>query len=292
VLTPLAVARCLSTVSVRHEPTVYPNRSLLMFVRDQMTSRSITGTKARTEDRPNRGSALVAAVALSVMAVLAPFAQFGVLASLIVPTDAAATATNIGDSLGLFGAGIAAFMVVAILDIAVAGGLYVLLRPVNERVARLVAVLRVIYAVAFGYALLNLAGIAQLVNGASAGSLHSDQLYAQVAASVTAFRTGWDVALAIFGLHLIGLGWLLYRSTDFPRFLGALVALAGAGYLADSFGRIFVPGYTLTISTFTFVGEALLIVWLFKVAIKGSRSIERPGAIEDSPVGASQAVAP
>ena len=129
------------------------------------------------------------------------------------------------------------------------------------------------------------------MNGASAGSLHSDQLYAQVAASVTAFRTGWDVALAIFGLHLIGLGWLLYRSTDFPRFLGALVALAGAGYLADSFGRIFVPGYTLTISTVTFVGEALLIVWLFKVAIKGSRSIERPRAIEDSPVGASQAVA-
>ena len=69
------------------------------------------------------------------------------------------------------------------------------------------------------------------------------------------------------------------------------MALAGAGYLADSFGRIFVPGYTLTISTFTFVGEALLIVWLFKVAIKGSRSIERPRAIEDSPVGASQAVA-
>jgi hypothetical protein len=262
-----------------------------MFVRNQMTSRSITGTNGQTADHAKRGFALVAAFGLLVMAVLAPFAQFGVLASLIVPTDAAATAANIADSLGLFGAGIAAFVVVAILDIAVAGGLYIVLRPVNERVARLVAVLRVIYAVAFAYALLNLVGIAQLVNGAAAGSLQSDQLYAQVAASVTAFRTGWDVALAIFGLHLVGLGWLLYRSTDFPRFLGALVALAGAGYLADSFGRIFVPGYTLTISTFTFVGEALLIVWLFKVAIKGSRSIERPRAIEDSPVGASQAIA-
>ena len=290
-LTPLAVARCLSTVSVRHEPTVYPNRSLLMFARDQMTSRSISGTQERTEDRLDRGSALVAAVALLVMAVLAPFAQFGVLASLILPSDAAATTNNIADSFGLFGAAIAAFLVVAILDVAVAWGMYVLLRPVNERAALAVAWLRVIYAVAFAYALLGLVGIAQLLNGASSASLQSDQVHAQVATSVTAFRTGWDVALAIFGLHLIGLGWLLYRSTDFPRFLGALVALAGAGYLADSFGWIFVPGYTLTISTFTFVGEALLIVWLFKVAIKGSRSIERPRAIEDSPVGASQAVA-
>ena len=158
----------------------------------------------------------------------------------------------------------------------------------NERGALVVAWLRVIYAVAFAYALLNLVGVAQLLNGASAASLQSDQLHAQVATSVTAFRTGWDLALAIFGLHLVGLGGLLYRSVDFPRFLGVLVIIAGAGYLADSFGRIFVPGYTLTISTFTFFGEALLIVWLFKVAIKGSRSIEHPRAIEDTPTGVSR----
>ena len=36
------------------------------------------------------------------------------------------------------------------------------------------------------------------------------------------------------------------------------------------------PATRLTISTFTFVGEALLIVWLFKLAIRGSRSVERP----------------
>jgi hypothetical protein len=32
----------------------------------------------------------------------------------------------------------------------------------------------------------------------------------------------------------------------------------------------------LTISTFTFVGEALLIVWLFRIALKASRSSESP----------------
>lgn len=256
-----------------------------------MTDRSIPDPNRPTADQSKRKVALVAAVGLLLMALLAPFAQFGVLASLIVPTDAMATTTNIAASIGLFGAAIAAFVVVAILDVAVAWGMYVLLRPVNRRAALLVAWLRVIYAVAFAYALLNLVGVAQLLNGASAAALQSDQLHQQVATSIATFRNDWALGLAIFGLHLVGLGGLVYRSADFPRFLGALVILAGTGYLADSLGRIFVPGYSLTISTVTFIGEALLIAWLFKLAIKGSRSPGGHRTVGETPVGASGAVA-
>ena len=102
---------------------------------------------------------------------------------------------------------------------------------------------------------------------------HPVQVQAQVASSIASFNNGWDLALAIFGLHLVGLGVLLFKSVDFPKVLGALVAIAGVGYLADSFGTILVPDYTLTISVFTFIGEALLIVWLFKLAIKGSHAV-------------------
>jgi Domain of unknown function (DUF4386) len=256
-----------------------------------MMHRWMPGATRPVPRHSQRSVALGAALSLLSMALLAPFAQFGVLASLIVPTDAAATTHNIAASIGLFGAAIAAFLVVAILDVVVAWCMYVLLRPVNARVALLVAWLRVAYAVLFAYALLNLLDVAQLLNGASAAALQSTQLQAQVGTSVTAFRNGWDLALAVFGLHLVGLGALLYRSADFPRFLGGLVVLAGIGYFADAFGRIFVPGYTLTISTFTFVGEALLIVWLFKLAIKGTRSPEGFATVAETPTVASQAVA-
>jgi len=255
-----------------------------------MTNGSTPDPNHPPADHSRRKVALIAAIGLLLMALLAPFAQFGVLASLIVPADATATTNNIAASIGLFAAAIAAFLVVAILDVFVAWGMYVLLRPVNERIALLVAWLRVVYAVAFAYALLNLLEVAQLVTGASAATLPSDQLHTQVATSVTAFHNGWDLALAIFGLQLVGLGGLLYRSAEFPRFLGGLVALAGAGYLADSFGRILVPGYTLTVSTFTFVGEALLIVWLFKLAVNGTRSSQSQRPIVDVPVRASGAV--
>jgi hypothetical protein len=52
-------------------------------------------------------------------------------------------------------------------------------------------------------------------------------------------------------------------------FLGMLVVIAGAGSLADSFTRILAPDFDFTFSVFTFVGEALLIVWLLLRAIKG-----------------------
>ena len=182
-----------------------------------MTNRLITGATRPTADRTRPKVALAAAFSLLFMALLAPFAQFGVLASLIVPTNATATTNNIAASIGLFGAAIAAFLVVAILDVVVAWGMYLLLRPVNRRAALLVAWLRVVYAAVFAYALLSLLDVAQLVNGAPAATLQADQLHAQVATSVTAFRSGWDLALAIFGLHLVGLGGLLYRSADFPK---------------------------------------------------------------------------
>jgi hypothetical protein len=242
-----------------------------------MTDRTATGT---TADHSQRKVALAAAFSLLFIALLAPFAQFGVLKNLIVPADAAATTSNIAASLGLFQAAIVAFLIVAVLDVVVAWGFYLLLRPVNEGLARLVGSLRVVYAALFAFALLNLVAAAGLVQSATGAALQSGPIQAQVAAAVASFDTGWHLALGIFGLHLVGLGALLFRFAA-PRLLAILVVLAGIGYLADSLGTIFIADYGLTISTFTFVGEALLIVWLFWRAARGSRSFATSVVTQD-----------
>src|SRR6185503_20930692 len=92
-----------------------------------------------------------------------------------------------------------------------------------------------------------------------------------VTTSIASFNDVWDIGLAIFGLHLVGLGGLLIRAPSFGRVIGALVVIAGLGYVVDSVGRLFVADYSLTLSMVTFIGEALLIVWLFRLAIRGSR---------------------
>jgi Domain of unknown function (DUF4386) len=232
------------------------------------TGSTRAGGDLRADDA-RRKIALTAGLGLLVMAVLAPLAHFGVLQDLIVPTDAAATVANLTASEGLFRLAIAALLVVTFLDILVAWALYLLMKPVNETLALLVGWLRLAAPAVFAMALAKLLDVAQLVGGATDSVLQSDQLGAQAMASIASFDNGWDISLAIFGLHLLGLGFLLFKSADFPRFLGILVVVAGGGYLADSFTRILVPDFEFTFSLFTFVGEALLIFWLLWRAIKG-----------------------
>ena len=96
------------------------------------TVRSVPGT-TRTNGHADRGpqdislgsrlapdvslrqAALIAGLALLLMTFLTPFANFGVLHTLIVPGDAHTTAQNIAAGQGLFRIGIAFFFVTAIL---------------------------------------------------------------------------------------------------------------------------------------------------------------------------------
>ncbi len=77
-----------------------------------------------------------------------------------------------------------------------------------------------------------------------------NQLYAQGMVSLSAFRSGWDLGLAIFGLHLLVLGYLVFKSSYASKWWGILLsillAIAGLGYLADSIGKFLLP--TLTMS--------------------------------------------
>ena len=252
-------------------------------------------TRRPTADISRRKVALIAGLGLLVMAVLAPFALLSVLPNLIVPADAAATVNNFIASEGLFRIAIAAVLIVIMLDVVVAWALYVLLRPVSRTLAVLVGWLRLAYTAMFAVALANLLDVAQLVGGPDGAALQPAQLQAQVMASIASFDNGWDMSLAIFGLHLLGLGYLLFRSADFPRFLGVLVVIAGGGYLADSFARILLPDFAFTFSVFTFVGEALLIVGLFYRAIKGfapesespDGQVTDPGLVQPAPVDAA-----
>jgi hypothetical protein len=248
-----------------------------------------TSSHAGTTDISQRKVALIAAFGLLGMAVLAPLALFGILNPLVDTSNPTATVANFLESEGTFRLAIAAWLVVTFLDVLMAWALYVILRPVNATLAMLVGWLRLAAAAAFLPALANLLDVAQLLGSTAASALPAAVVEAQVMASVASFHNAWDLVLAVFGLHLLGVGALVYKSIQFPRFLGVLVVIAGVGYLADTFTRILVPDFDFTFSLFTFVGEALLIVAFWYRAIKGF--VEEP----DSPAtvgGGAGAVQP
>ena len=187
------------------------------------------------------------AFSLLLMALLAPFAQFGVLQTLIVPADAAATTTNIAASAGLFRRGDRRLP--DRRDPRRRGRVGVVRAPATRqrgpRAARRVAARRLCRGLRrTRWSTCSMSPSSCTARPGRPCSRRRSRR--RSASSVASFANGWNLALAIFGLHLVGLGALLFRSVDFPRFLGALVILAGIGYLADSFGKILLPGYSLT----------------------------------------------
>jgi Domain of unknown function (DUF4386) len=204
-----------------------------------------------------RTASLVAGWSLAVMAVLAALANFGAIVPLVTAGDAAKTAAAIGHAPGQWLFGVVGLFIVTILDIVVAGAWYTLFAPVNQRLAAIAAWLRVVFALGFMLA------ISQLVF--ALGRLDDPSA---VLAATEAFTAVWLVSLGVFGIHLLVIAYLAYRSGFMARVFGILLAVAGLGYIADAIGTVFIPGFTARFGALLFVGEVAVIFWLF---IKGRR---------------------
>jgi hypothetical protein len=223
---------------------------------------------ATTVNRLPRRPALVAGLGLLVMAVLAAFANLVGVEGLVTDGDAATTARDILGSTGLFRLSILAFVVVAVLDVVVAWALFDVFRSVDEGVARLAAWLRTAYAAAFVVAIAQLAGALRVLENGDGTALGRSDRQDLALTRIGDFHDLWSAALILFGVHLVLIGWLAWRSGWMPRLIAGLLTLAGVGYLVDSVAALLVADYSWSVSAVTFVGEVVLLVWLL---VKGAR---------------------
>lgn len=220
------------------------------------------------------------------MSALAGFAKFVALDGLVVPGDAERTATAIISSAGLFRVGIVSLVAVIALDVVVAWGLYRVFSPVSTSISMLAAAFRLVYAGVFLAALGPLLGALRLLgDDGYLSAFTADQLHAKALLAITAFNDLWVVGLGLFGLHLLVLGYLVYRSGYAPRFLGVLLVVAGLGYVIDSSGIVLSTGSWTAVASFTFIGEFLLALWL---VIRGSRLTLSEALLRDDPTAVAR----
>lgn len=217
-----------------------------------------SATARLSQDVRPRMAALVAGIALLVMAVIGGAANFGVIANLAVSGNRAATAGHLIGMSNLLRLAAAGLVIVAILDVIVAWGLYIVLRRVNPSLSLLAAWLRVAYAAVFA------AAITGLFDALRAAPISP----AQAVFSLEGYDLAWQLALTIFGVHLGLVGYLVWKAEFAHWIFGALLILAGAGYFADGLGTLLSPNYALGLSGFTFIGEVIFIVWLL---VRGAR---------------------
>jgi hypothetical protein len=211
---------------------------------------------------------------LIVMAIAAGFAEMGVRTALVVPGDAAATAAKILASAPQFRLGFVGYLVAFLSDVPVAIAFYLLLKPVSRALSLTAAAFRLVYAAVVSAVLLNFFGaLVVLSSGTSFTAFPPSQLQALALLFQTMFKHGFSLALVFFGIHLVLLGVLLWRSPSFPRIFGGLMALAGLSYLADSVSFFLDPAFHAKVAPFLAIPamtELFLALWLLIVGVKRS----------------------
>lgn len=198
------------------------------------------------------------------------YANFFVLESLVIPEDATLTMKNISDNEMLFRVGFLSFSIMVIVDVLLAWTLYILLKPVSKSLSVLAAWLRLVNGTIFGVALFNLLGVLELMSGKTyLNAFNHEQISANILMHFDNFNNTWLLGLVFFGLHLMVLGYLVYKSGYLPKFIGVLLALAALGYLIDSFAQFLMPNYGNYASVFEMVvvipgviGELSFTLWL------------------------------
>lgn len=214
--------------------------------------------------------ARIAGIGILITGAIAIFANIFVMGGLIIPDDAAATATNISDNDLLFRFGILGFLMVFLLDLVIAWALYILMKQLNKSVALLATFFRLVYSASSSAALFHFLNISQLVNDAdSLGITESDQVNIEMMLSINAVNNAWSMGLVFFAVHLFVLGYLIVKSGFIPKVLGVLLMLAGLGYFIDNITWVLLSDYAASMAALALlalvldmIAELAFAIWL------------------------------
>jgi hypothetical protein len=221
-------------------------------------------------------NARIAGILYLLLVIVGPLRLIYIPSTLFVKGNASATAANIASHETLFRLGIAGDLFCGTILIFITLALYRLFKEVDQYLAVLVVILGGLLPAAINFfTTLNDAAALILVRGASFLSVFDKP---QREALAMLFLRMHDqemfAAMILWGLWLIPLGMLVYRSRFLPRFLGIWLIVNGLGYLAHSFAGLLLPQYEHAVGNFIFpalTGEVAFVLWLL---IRGAR--ERP----------------
>ncbi len=217
-------------------------------------------------------SARVAGFLYLLMVVSGLFSLIYAPGKLVVPDNASATAARILASESFYRINMVNGLVGTILFLVVAMALYHLLKDVNRQYAAAMVIL---------VAVQTPLGVLSVMNQIAAlDALHAHAFWSafgqpqREALAMSLFDPANRTTTAIevlWGLWLIPLAILVYRSGFLPRFLGVWLWINGLVYVVMSCSGLMWPQYSNTLKSIAFpamLGEPALALWL---AIVGAR---------------------
>jgi Domain of unknown function (DUF4386) len=191
---------------------------------------------------------------------------------LIVRGNAAATIANIEANPSLFRLGSTADLLGVLCYIAVTLFIYELLAPVNRSLSLLAAFFSLTgCAVGAVGCALQIAPLV-IVSDAKKYLIVFDPEQLQALAYLFLRWRGQvnSLGLVFFGLHCLLIGVLILKSAFLPRFVGALMLIAGLGWLTFLFPPL-VESVAVYFMAPGIVGEATLTFWLLLKGVNVER---------------------
>ena len=224
--------------------------------------------------------ARIAGVLYLLNGITAGFSFGYVLTRVYVPGNAATTAANVLANPGLVRLGGIFDLFQATLWVFLALTLYILLKHVHLSATRAMIVL-----VAIGAAVTCLNDVFQFesvriaTNGSYAATLGAAGSSAVVLLLLDLHHYGFLIAQIFFGLWLVPLGYLAYRSAMFPKPLGVGLIVAGACYLVGMLAVFLVPDFGERINTIVTIpctiAEVSMLLYLLVVGVKTPKPVKR-----------------
>jgi hypothetical protein len=219
-----------------------------------------------------RKKSRIAAFWYMLVSVTGPFLLFYIPSKFNVPGNAAATIANIMASQTLFRFGIVISFISTLSFLFTGLALYALFKPVDKGQARTMVAL-VAASVPFAF-ITTLFQIAALLLASGADYLKAfepAQLQSLAMIFLNLDKQGSLIAEIFWGLWLLPLGILVFKSGFFPKILGVFQVIACFGYLAGFLVSFLFPGVRGMIPRIINVmifGELPFILWLI---IRGAR---------------------
>ena len=191
------------------------------------------------------------------------FAQGFVSDRLVNFADAAATASNILTHRGLFQLGFAVYLIEMASQIATVALWYVLLRPVSQPLALTAAFIELAGATIKTFA--RVFFIAPLwVLGAGSTILHGftpEQVQSTALVLLRSNDIGAATAMAFFGFSSLLNGYLIFKSTFLPRWLGVMGMIAGVCWLMFLYPPLGRAAFGIT-ALYGLLDSVVIILWL------------------------------
>jgi hypothetical protein len=189
--------------------------------------------------------------------------------TLVVAGDAAATYARIMAAESTWRLGIAAELVLLVCALALTWIWYLLLRPVNKNLMLLAVFFALTSLAIEAVSALSLEAVLTPLTHAMQG-IDAPQRQAMAYGGVIAHAHAFGLALIFFGVECLIVGYLLRRSTYFPKAIGVMMQIAGTCYLVNSFCMVLAPALAgmlfPAILLPCLVGEGAFCLWLL---IKG-----------------------